>query len=364
MKNADPKWHRRVGALVFTVGAILLSMTTSNGQTSSKFNQPGNILITDQFNNRVVEIDPNGDIVWQFGNGPGDTSANTIVGTNDAERVGNLTLISGTGIPPGVTTNCKKSGCVDNRVLLVDQGGHIVWQYGQFGVTGFGLNQLNTPVQNTFLPSGNILITDQGNERIIEVQPSPNADGTIVWQYGENGVIGIGPNQLSNPNAAELLANGNILISDENNNRAIEVTHTTPSTIVKTFTARGTVSGVAFASRLPNGNTLITDSNNSRIVEVDSHDRVEWQYFTNTRPGSNPSPLPTRAVQLANGNILISDQFNDQVIEVTHTTPGVIVASYGTINTPGYSPTTAIQFLNGPYSAYVIGDYTGLTPPN
>ena len=342
---------------VLAVGSLIAGL----GNAQGTFNQPGNILITDQFNNRVIEIDPAGNIVWQFGNGPGDTSANAIVGTNDAERVGTLTLMSGTGIPPGTTTNCKKSGCVDNRVLLVDQSGDIVWQYGQFGVTGFGPDQLNTPVQNTFLPgSGNVLITDQGNERIIEVRRS---DKAIVWQYGENGVIGIGPNQLSNPNAAELLANGNILISDENNNRAIEVTHTTPSTIVQTFTALGTVSGVAFASRLPNGNTLITDSNNSRIVEVDSHDRVEWFYFTNTRPGSNPSPLPTRAVQLANGNILISDQFNDQVIEVTHATPGVIVASYGTINDPGYSPGTALQKMNAPYSAYVIGDYTGITPP-
>ena len=346
-----------VAATVFIGSVILLSVTLSKAQSSGKFNQPGNILITDQFNNRVIEIDPEGNIVWQFGNGPGDTSANAIVGTNDAERVGNLTLMSGTGIPAGATTNCKKSGCVDNRVILVDPGGHIVWQYGQFGVTGFGPNQLNTPVQNTFLPSGNVLITDQGNERIIEVRRTDNA---IVWQYGQNGVVGIGPNQLSNPNAAELLANGNILISDENNNRAIEVTHTIPSTIVKTFTARGTVSGVAFASRLPNGNTLLTDSNNSRIVEVDPNDTPDWQYFTNTRPGSNPMPLPTRAVRLANGNTLISDQFNDQVIVVNFSK--VIVASYGTINDPGYSPSTAIQ-LNAPYSAYVIGDYTGITPP-
>ena len=35
-----------------------------------KFNQPGNILITDQFNNRVIEIAPDGDIVWHFGLGP------------------------------------------------------------------------------------------------------------------------------------------------------------------------------------------------------------------------------------------------------------------------------------------------------
>lgn len=85
-----------------------------------------------------------------------------------------------------------------------------------------------------------------------------------------------------------------------------------------------------------------------------------WEYFTNTRQGSNPTPLPTRAVRLRNGNTLISDQFNDQVIEVT--AGGAIVASYGAINDPGFSPRTAKQ-MNGPYSAYVIGDYTGITPP-
>ena len=154
---------------------------------------------------------------------------------------------------------------------------------------------------------------------------------------------------------------GNILITDQFNNRAIEVTHTMPSTIVATFTAGGTVSGVAFASRLePSGNTLITDSNNSRIVEVNSLDVPVWEYFTNTRPGSNPAPLPTRAVRLMSGNTLISDQFNDQVIEVDPSK--TIVASYGVINNPGFNPHT-VGKLNGPYSAYVIGDYTGITPP-
>jgi hypothetical protein len=89
-----------------------------------------NILITDQFNNRVIEIDSAGDIVWQFGHGPADIAANAIVGTNDAERVGTLTLMAGTGIPAGVTKFCR-SGCPDNRVLLVDRAGNIVWQYGR-----------------------------------------------------------------------------------------------------------------------------------------------------------------------------------------------------------------------------------------
>ena len=339
-------------------GSCLIFAAPGNAQ--STFNHPGNILITDQFNNRVIEIDPVGNIVWQFGLSPGNTTASSMIGTNDAERVGTLTLMSGTGIPAGepasVTTHCKK-GCADNRVLLVDQHGRIIWQYGEFGVTGAGPNQLNTPVQNTYLHESNgddhVLITDQGNGRIIEVRRS---DKAIVWEY----------DGLNNPNSAELLSgvNGNILISDENNNQALEVTHTTPSTVIHAYTTAGGMafSGVAFASRLPSGHTLITDSNNNRIVETDESGKVFWQFFTTARPNSNSAPLPTRAVRLAGGDTLISDQFNNQVIRVN--SAGDIVASYGTINDPGFNPSSTLTKMNGPYSAYVIGDYTGLTPPN
>src|SRR5258708_16125961 len=184
-----------IAATVFIGSAILLSVTASTGQGSSKFNHPGNILITDQFNNRVIEIDPAGDIVWQYGGGPANVGPSAIVGTNDAERVGGLTLMSGTGIPPGATPNCP-SGCVDNTVLLVNHFGKIVWQYGTFGVTGAGANQLNVPVQNTYLtlPNGDahVLITDQGNGRIIEVS------------IPHNQIASESP-RLNNPNPTTLL---------------------------------------------------------------------------------------------------------------------------------------------------------------
>ena len=332
------------------------------------FNEPGNYLIADQFNNRVIEVDPRGRIVWQFGRGPADFSEASIIGCNDAQRVGPLTLMAGTGTPGGQpeAPDCTNpAGCPDNRVLLVDRSGKVVWQYGQFGVAGSDANQLNTPVQNTWLPNGHVLITDQANERVIEV----NHAKEIVWQYGTTGVAGNGPNQLNNPNCAELLENGHILICDETNNRALEVTRV--GEIVWQYGSgdpnlNEPVSGVAFASRLENGDTLITDSNHARIVEINREQRVVWEYFTNTDPRSNPrggtGPLPTRAVRLKNGDTLISDQYNHRVIEVDRDKE--IVRTFGRINMLGYDAQSVHNGgLNSPYDAKRIGDYTGLTPP-
>lgn len=333
--------------VVFLAGNAL-----AQGSPSS-FNQNGNILISDQYNNRVIEIDPNThNPVWHFGNGSWIPGPHSVVGVNDAQRVGSLTLIAGTGVPGGVEPHCP-NGCADNRVMLVDDKGRIAWQYGQAGVTGSGFNQLNTPVQNTWLPSAHVLITDQGNARVIEV----TLDRKIVWQYGRTGRTGCGANQLNNPNSAELLANGNILIADENNNRVIEVTR--QHQIVWSYgSCTGTqLSGAAFASRLPTGNTLITDSNNNRIIEVDPSGNPVFTYYTNLQTGSIANPLPTRAVRLQNGNTLISNQYDHQVIEIDPN--GNIVFSQGKLAVPGSGP----HLLNGPYDAKVVGDYTGLTPP-
>lgn len=373
MKQYDPK-HRSIygfrglanwlrGALLLWLAVVLGAIPALAEQRSHArrgFNRPGNILIADQFNNRVIEADSAGNILWSYGLGPNDFSAKSIIGCNDAQRVGRFTLMAGTGTPPGVIPQAP-NGAVDNRVILVDPSGHIVWQYGQFGLTGSGPNLLSTPVQNTFLPNFHVLITDQGNGRIIEV----NFHKQIVWQYpGSNSIPS---DQLNSPNSAELLENGHILIADENNNRAIEVTRA--DEIVHTYTAGGTLGACAFASRLDNGDTLLTDAGNSSAVEVDANDKVVWQYATDTNSLSVAAPLPTRAVRLRDGDTLISDQFNNRVIRVNPT--GHIVASYGLPlagggaigNNVGYDLHTTQKGLYSPYDAKIVGDYTGLTPP-
>ena len=165
-----------------------------------------------------------------------------------------------------------------------------------------------------------------------------------------------------------MLENGHILIADQGNNRAIEVTR--GDEIVRMFTAGGTLSICAFASRLPDGDTLLTDAGNSRAVEVNAHDHIVWQYVTDKSPLSVAAPLPTRAIRLRDGDTLISDQFNNRVIRVNFDKH--IVGSYGLpldggtgaigLNV-GYDLHTTQKGLYSPYDAKIVGDYTGLTPP-
>jgi len=354
--------RRGIQCLILAVATLAAVPTVAVGAGASPlskagFNTRGDLLISDQFNNRAIEVNAvNKSIVWSFGSGD-PTKCNpgpgAIIGLNDAERLSDgLTLLAGTGIPAGASSFLPP-GCVDNRVIVVDQTGSIVWQYGQAGVTGSGPNQLNVPVFAIQLPNHNIMIVDQGNNRVIEVDRTTKA---VVWSYGPAS----GPGALNNPNSAELLRNGHVLIADENNNRVIEITRS--GAIAWQYgsgspTVTSPLQFAAFASRLQNGDTLITDSGHSRIVQVSEDKKVVFQYFTNTVANSNTSPLPTNAVRTRNGDISIADQFNHRAILIDD--DGRLLQQVGETNVAG----NGFDQLNGPYTSFVIGDYTGQTKP-
>ncbi|HEV2317557.1 MAG TPA: PQQ-binding-like beta-propeller repeat protein [Thermoplasmata archaeon] len=303
------------------------------------FNHAGDLLITDQFNNRVIEVNPlTRQIVWSFGSGnpnycnPG---AGTIIAPNSAERIGGgFTLISGTG-----TTTCP-----DNRVIVVNAEDEIVWQYGVAGKAGNATGYLNTPVDAIQLLNHDILIVDQGNNRVIEV----NLDHQIVWSYGPT----TGTGALSSPNSAERVANGDVLIADEGNNRVIEVSQA--GKIVWSVTG---LHGPASASRLANGNTLIADSLANRVIALNSAGRAVFSMTTNHSQGSLGQSAPTDAVQLPGGNFLVADQFNDRVIVIN--LHHQVVYQYGKTGVSG----NGFDRLNDPYSAMEVGVYLGTTPP-
>jgi len=306
--------------------------------------------------------------VWSYGLGPSIYTRKSIIGPSCAERIGEYTLIVGNGIEADAIPDASGS-IIDSRVIIVDKRKRIVWHYGQYGTTGAGHNMLNNPSYATYIRgerdgffNGSVLISDSGNNRILRICMKTKNN---MFLYP--GVNGSSIDQLDNPNSAQLLKNGNYLISDMNHHRALETTR--HNRVVKRFTAGNTLGACAFASRLPNGNTLLTDSTNNKIIEVNDDDVPVWQYITNADPFSIPNPSPSRALRLKNGDTIISNQNNNQIIVVRD---NVIVQEYGLPLAGGSDPIgpnhgysrKSTQFgLYGPYDAKVIGDYTGLTNP-
>ena len=214
----------------------------------------------------------------------------------------------------------------DPMVASGEAGDEIGWQYGEAGIGGSGDNQLQDPGAADYLDNGNFLIMDVGNVRAIEVD---NA-GNIVWQYGTTGVGGTGFNQLgATAWMAQRQSDGNTLLTDTQNHRVIEVDSS--GNIVWQYGVTGSTSVLYYprdAERLSNGNTIIADTDHNRIVEVDSSKNVVWSY------SCSGVALPSDVDRLSNDNTLICEPDNYRVIEVNSS--GSIVWQYGTTGVGGY----------------------------
>jgi hypothetical protein len=185
----------------------------------------------------------------------------------------------------------------DDALVEVDESGQIVWQY--VGEMGF-------PHSAERLADETTLVSDTANNRVFRVDPS----GQMVWTSDDwgngSGTLSDG-SHLHYPNDAEVLEGGNLLITDRNNDRVIEVT--TDGTVVWSYAVLNRPHN---ADRLPNGNTLICNSEDDLIVEVNPSGKVVWQFGD-----TFPLNWPRDADRLPNGNTLVTDTRNGRVLEVT-----------------------------------------------
>jgi len=187
------------------------------------------LLITDQGDHRVIVADFETQLIlWQYGgtqgSGPDQLSRpSDAVRLPDSARV----LICDTG---------------NNRAIIVNQDTKaIVWSSA--GVS------LNNPVDVEYDTSANaVLITDQNNHQVILVRRS---DNQVIFRFGVQGVAGAGT-RLNSPSDADLLPDGTILISDTGNNRLIQVNR--QGEIVYSF--HRPLGRIADADRLANNRTL------------------------------------------------------------------------------------------------------------
>lgn len=136
------------------------------------------------------------------------------------------------------------------------------------------------------LPNGDILTTFRHTDYAIIIDKST---GDIKWRWGAK--------ELAHPHDPTLLGNGNILIFDNGNHRALHPLNYSRVLEVNVNTgeiewqyAEETLddfysSIVSGCQRLPNGNTLICEGHPGRIFEVTAEGELVWEF-------SNPFYYP------------------------------------------------------------------------
>ena len=195
-----------------------------------------------------------------------------------------------------------------SKIIRTNRKGELSWRFGE--KQGELLNKPHACVR---LNNGNILITDTDHHRIMEVNPK---DSSIVWQFGDK-TPEKGDKGLHRPRFAIPINDDLFLVTDQNNRRVFELKRN--KQITWSYEGMDKMMSPYYAERLENGNTLISDWGAHYVFEINSEGETVWSFGEQKTSGNDEQHLayPEHATRLQNGNTLISDTRNDRILEVS-----------------------------------------------
>jgi hypothetical protein len=313
----------------------------------------GNVYIADNSNSVIRKVSTTGIITTVAGNGTGGFSG-------DGGAATAAMLQSPTGVAVDASGNIYIADAANSRIRKVNTSGIIttIAGTGTPGYTGDGgaatAATVNSPVGVAVDGSGNIYIADYNNNVVRMINTSGDIStfaGTGTSGFGGDGGAATAA-LLALPTAMAIDASGNVYISDQGNNR-VRMVNT--SGVISTFAGIGTPGfsgdlGLATAAELlaPNGilidgsgNLLIADQNNNRIRQVTTLGIIATVAGTGTSSysGDGGSALlatlntPMGLGMDGAGNIFIAD-YGNNVVRVLSTD-------------------IAPSFVNGPLQGFV-----------
>lgn len=264
--------------------------TTSSGfvdVNDAEADKAGNIWVADTDNNRILEFKP------PFSNG---MAATLVIGQATFTTGGAATTATGLRRPSGLTFDAA------GDLWVVDESNDRVVEYtppfsngmaatlvlGQANLTSSGCTTTATgqcaPWEGIqFDASGNLFVSDQGNQRILEYKPpfSSGMAATVVIGQANFTSSGCATTQtgLCGPYGIRLDSSGNLWVGDEGNDRVVEFTppfsngmnanlvigqaNFTTASCAATATQTCRDSGIGFDSK---GNMYVTDYQDNRTL--------------------------------------------------------------------------------------------------
>ena len=293
---------------------------------------PGDVLIADRGNNRLLEVDPAGHIVWQFPR-PGDLRPGQTFRSPDDAFFD----------PSGRYVVATQED--DFVISVIDVRRHrIVYRYGRPGVPGATPNRLDNPDDAMPMTGGTILSADIKNCRLIILRPPSHAP---VRQLGSPGLcLHNPPLSFSSPNGAFPTSSGATVVTEIAGNW---VDLLAPSGKLISATHPPGFSYPSDTNEVKPGLFLSADYVDPGAIEMfDLRGRLKWRYAPK---GRRALDKPSLALPLPNGDVLANDDDDNRVIVVNPRT-NQIVWQYGYTGRPGRGP----GYLNDP-------DGLDLAPP-
>jgi DNA-binding beta-propeller fold protein YncE len=266
---------------------------------------PGPVLIADELNNRLLIVDPNGRILWGYP-GPRDLAAGQTFKTPDDAYF----------TPDGKQIIVTQED--DHVVRVIDVATRrIVYSYGTPGAPGSGPNQLNKPESAVMLPSGDILVPDMSNCRIIMI---PAGSHAISRQLGRTGACAHRPPQtLGTPNGLFPMANGHFLMTEATGSWVDEMDLS--GHVVWSVQLPDTAYVYETNEIGPDRYLTVDHHNPGQVLTFDHSGKVLWRYAPT---GSAALNKPSLALPLPSGDVLVADSANHRVVVVDARTKAVV----------------------------------------
>lgn len=288
---------------------------------------------------------------------------------------------------------------LNNRLLIVAPDGTVRWQFPEPGDLAPGETFL-APDDAFFTPDGQHIVATQEDRSVISLIDV--ATRKIVWRYGTPGQPGNGSNQLSNPDDAIMMPNGDVILADIKNCRLLVLRPPQAAPLEEIGQAGlGCLHGPPSLWASPNGafpmadgHYLVTEINGDWVDEVDLQGHVTWSahppgesypsdsnevspgvylsvsysspgvieefnqagqtlWAYQPQPGAAPLDHPSLALPLPNGMILANDDYNHRVIVIDPRTDQV-VWQYGHTRAAGSDP----GYLNDPDGVDLMPPYS------
>ena len=275
---------------------------------------PGDLLIADRGNNRMLIVTPAHHVIWQF---PRPGSKVSLYFDDD-------TFFAPSGHE--IISNEEEH---QDIIRVTYPGGKLVWRYGHPGQAGSAPGYMNTPDDAYALPGGLVIVADAYNCRVLEIRGQ-----RIVRILGTTGVcVHNPPTSFGDINGDTPLRNGHVLISEINGGYIDDMTLS--GKLVHVYKAP--VSYASDPQLTRNGNIIVADyARPGGVVILNRHTgAVMWRY----QPSSGPGMLdhPSLAAMLPNGDVIVGDDFNDRVVVIDPQTKK-IVWQYGHTAVGGTGP--------------------------